>query len=429
MKSLLICPSERPGVPALARRRPLVLAPFLGKTVLEHTLTHLASHGAKEVTVLAADRPDEIRAAVGNGEAWGLRMEVVPESRESTVTAAREKYQVEARDWLRAPFDVFVLDRLPWLPGHLLWTNYSGWLSAQQALLTTLAKKRVGTSEMASGVFLGLRSRVAASAKLITPCWIGANVSIGLRATVGPGAIVEDGCYIDEGAEVAQSVVGPRTYVGALTEVRNSFAWGKDLLELASGSCTEVADGFLLSELGAPKAIPPGRLAGRVMAFLLFLVTSPIVLVAALCSRGCGQPLFMRRHAARVGQAAPMAGSSICYRELSDFSGLARRWPQLWNVVRGEFAWVGNRPISPEQAAKLSDGFEGLWLAAPTGLISLADAMGCPDECNEETRTHASFYAVDPSRHKNAKILWRYFRGTPRSAVAPRIKYQVETKS
>ena len=48
-----------------------------------------------------------------------------------------------------------------------------------------------------------------------------------------------------------------------------------------------------------------------------------------------------------------------------------------------------------------------LWLMAPTGLFSLADAMGDPANLSDETRAHSSFYAVDPGRHKDLKIFWR----------------------
>ena len=71
MKALIICPADRKAVAALARRRPLVLTPFLGQPVLALALAHLASAGAREIVVLAADRPDRIRKFVGRGEAWG----------------------------------------------------------------------------------------------------------------------------------------------------------------------------------------------------------------------------------------------------------------------------------------------------------------------------------------------------------------------
>jgi hypothetical protein len=78
---------------------------------------------------------------------------------------------------------------------------------------------------------------------------IAPGVFVGPRAVLGPDTVIEDGSYIDNGAEITGSVVGPRTYVGAFTELRESFAWGDVLLHPGTGSLTAVPDRFLLGEL------------------------------------------------------------------------------------------------------------------------------------------------------------------------------------
>jgi lipopolysaccharide/colanic/teichoic acid biosynthesis glycosyltransferase len=97
------------------------------------------------------------------------------------------------------------------------------------------------------------------------------------------------------------------------------------------------------------------------------------------------------------------------YRQLQGISGLWQRWPELWNIVRGEFAWIGNRPLTREQAGALENDWERLWLAVPPGLFSLADAEGCADPLSDEARAHASFYAVQKDRTVNWRILRRTF--------------------
>jgi hypothetical protein len=133
-----------------------------------------------------------------------------------------------------------------------------------------------------------------------------------------------------------------------------------------------------------------------------------VLLVAWLKNSGTGRPLFIRKIAERSGtRVARPVGDTMVYHELSGLQGKWKRWPQLWGVVRGKFAWIGNRPLSPEQAVLLTEEFDQLWLAAPTGVYSLADALGDPEDLSDETRAHASFYAVDPGRHKDFKIIWR----------------------
>ena len=92
MKSILICPADRPGVAHLAESAPLAAVPLLGKSVIEYWIEALSARGVKHVIVLASDRPNVIRGLVGNGARWGMQLDLVAQSRELSVTEARAKY-------------------------------------------------------------------------------------------------------------------------------------------------------------------------------------------------------------------------------------------------------------------------------------------------------------------------------------------------
>src|SRR5205814_226260 len=103
-------------------------------------------------------------------------------------------------------------------------------------------------------------------AELRAPCWIGENVVVGPRSIIGPDAIVEDGTVLAGETEVAESIVGPETYVGELTEVKHSLAWGSTLIDWRSGSCMDVPDAFLLSPLNqCADTNPADQGLGRVL--------------------------------------------------------------------------------------------------------------------------------------------------------------------
>src|SRR5690606_23161065 len=93
--------------------------------------------------------------------------------------------------------------------------------------------------------------------------------------------------------------------------------------------------------------------------------------------------------------------------ELTGGSNWLKRWPQFWSVVRGDLNWVGNRPLRPPQALELANDFERLWLTAPVGLVSLADANSCTEGVSHEICAHASFYAVNASRSLDWYVLTR----------------------
>lgn len=409
MNSIVICPADRPEVAFLARSQPLALVPILGRPLLDLWLTDLAAHGTKHVRVLAADRPDQVRRFVGKGEAWGIQAEVIPEQRELSPEEARSRH---AGGLAGKPSDIRVvaLDQLP-PSGTPLWSGTSAWVEAIRSHLELAASDRVGMRQPSPGIFIHVRARLSPDATLRPPCWIGANSWIGPRAVIGPNSIVEAHSYVDDGASVVGSLVGPNTYVGTLTEISDSIAWGRGLCKVATGSCTEVTDSFLLGPVSARlRRSHATVLLGRLVALLLLLTTWPVLALAWL-RKAPGTPLFGANRAVQAPTSAPETAGTIAYRHLNGFQGLLRRWPELINIVRGEFRWVGNRPLTPEQARSLTTEFERLWLGVAPGLISLADAEKCPEPFGDEARAHASFYAVRPTWRHRLNILKRAILG------------------
>lgn len=407
MKAVVICPDRRVEVPFLAREQPLALVPVLGPSVLFHWLRELADRGARTVTILASDRPDQVRRAVGAGERWGLKIEVRAESRELSVAEAQTRFGLEP---------VVLAGSLPGAPEMPLFASYQGFFTALQRWLPQARQHRVGVREVAAGVWAGLRCRIDPLARLIAPCWLGEDVWVRARATLGPAAVIEDAAVVDHDAEVTRSWVGPGTYVGALTRVDQSLAWADGLLNHETGSFTEIVDEFLLGDLRTRRGFRRSSAwYGRAAALLVALASSPVVLVAALRNRGSGNPLFLPRQA--VIPTAITAGTllrELPYQELNGLRGLARRWPQLWSIVRGDFCWVGNRPLGRAQAAQLETEFEQLWLAAPLGLVSLADAFGDGERFDDDSRAHSSFYAARAGgRLDRAVLRWLLLGSLP----------------
>lgn len=413
MKSLLISPAERPSVAALAEHTPLALLPVLGKPLVAYWLEHLADLGIREVRILAADRPEHIRAAVGNGARWGLDVEVIPVLREQTVTEARAKYRPkDETDWPAEHHDVILMDRFPGVPNLPLFDSYSSWMAAVQAWLPHSARRhRVGVREIQPGVWVGLRSRISKSAKLQGPCWIGENVWVGANSNVGPYTVLENRVVVESGVEIVNSLIGPETLVGALTEVKDSLVDGSTLVNWRTGSRITVPDAFLLCSLAQRKRQPKaGNLVGRLVAGVLMLLTAPIAAGFVLTAKIRNQPSLREMRAVRpqVGEG-PALKETVRYYELANGRSFFRVWPQLWNIVRGDFAWVGNRPLGPAEVAQLESEFDRLWLAAPIGLISLADAEGVAEAFTDDARACASFYAVRANWRLDLSILARTF--------------------
>jgi NDP-sugar pyrophosphorylase family protein len=250
MKALLICPAERPGAATLAPRRSLAALPFLGLSVVEHWMQHFALHGAKRVTILAADRPNEIAALVDDGARWGLEVEVVPVADEPSIEEARARHRGGDTDWLATPLDVVMADRLPALPNHRPFASLADFFATARDLIPhTLTPDRVGLHEVRPGIWFGFHARVASTAQLRAPCWIGEDTYVGPGAIIGPNAVLENRVLVEEGAHVFDSIVGPDTFVGGVTEIAHSIAWGNQLIDWRTGSSVRVVEEFLLCSL------------------------------------------------------------------------------------------------------------------------------------------------------------------------------------
>src|SRR3954464_13871788 len=191
MKGLLICPADRSQVAHLAENAPLSNVPILGKTLVEYWLEHLVSLGAREVAIIASDRPQLTRELVDDGVRWGLKVKVIPERWELSVAEARAKYQHDAKGpWLSDPHDVILMDHLPGFQQHPLFTSYASWFEAVHAFMWRAASPdRIGLRELQPGIWVGLRSRISPKAELKAPCWIGRNVIVNDGAVIGPFAI------------------------------------------------------------------------------------------------------------------------------------------------------------------------------------------------------------------------------------------------
>jgi hypothetical protein len=251
MKTLLICPSRRPAIPHLSAFGPLATTPVFGDSIICYWIEHLAALGAREVQIVASDGADQVRAAVGDGARWGVRTSVVASAVEPARGEAALQYRSgNGNGWLPAPDDINHLSHLPNRPAMPLYESYASWFAALVDWMPlALTPTRVRVKETQPGVWVGSRARVSPMAKLVAPCWVGDKVFVEAGAEVGPGAIIEDRSIVAGVARVTQGWVGPDTFVGPMTSVANSLAWGSTLVNWQTDSALQVPDPFLLSSL------------------------------------------------------------------------------------------------------------------------------------------------------------------------------------
>jgi lipopolysaccharide/colanic/teichoic acid biosynthesis glycosyltransferase len=163
------------------------------------------------------------------------------------------------------------------------------------------------------------------------------------------------------------------------------------------------------------------NLAGRIGALLAFLALSPLFGAIALAIRldDGGPALFRQTRVGRYGHRFTM----YKFRSMRSADGLLltregdprvtrvgrrlRAWkldelPQLWNIVRGEMAWIGPRPEIPEFVTM----DDPLWQQVLQFRPGLADAASV--EFRDEEKLLAS--VPDPQEYYRREILPRKLR-------------------
>jgi NDP-sugar pyrophosphorylase family protein len=286
MKTVLICPAVRPAVSQLSEAGPLAIAPMFGECLVNFWIEHVAALGARHVIIIASDRAERVRAAVGDGRRWGVQIEFVAAHAEPEAAEAATRHRPEGETgWLAAPYDIVVMNHLPELNALPLFDSYASWFAALQAWIPrALTPSRVRVSEVQPNVWVGSGARIAPSAKLQGPCWIGDHVTIEAGAVVGPNAILEDRAVVDAGATIANSVVGPDTFVGRMMSVGQSLASGSLLVNWRTESVLRVPDPFLMCSLVDMPSLMPDNSVTRAAASLARIATKPLNVVTALFS-------------------------------------------------------------------------------------------------------------------------------------------------
>jgi len=168
------------------------------------------------------------------------------------------------------------------------------------------------------------------------------------------------------------------------------------------------------------------RLFDIVISATVLVALSPLlVVVAALIVLTSGRPLFYR--GARVGRAGalfemykfrtlkpdaemrlgPYLGEELSRRTEMEVTRIGRALrtthldevPQLWNVLRGDMALVGPRPIRPAFFNELCEGIPQYWqrLVVRPGVTGFAQTRVTREESWANKLAHDMEYIADRS--------------------------------
>lgn len=409
---VLPVPAVHPSLAALVRRRPFQLLPILGRPLLAYQLDTASSYGFERVVVLSDDRPETIRRAVGNGQRWGLKVEVRAVGRGLDIAQQLERVTLgSGPTWIHAPTALVAPSNDPERrqPPASGLRDRHGWLLARwegrPIPATPAASSGSCTSwrldspgdvhrahldlmvdpgavvvpgfEVSPGIIVARGSRFSLGAVLETPVFVGAYARCSHQANLGPHVALGDHALVDESATLRRAVVMPGTYVGRMLEVDGVILDGQVIVNAADGTVAVIGDDLLLADLdqpvlGARVAAGLSRLAGLLIAAVALPVTALAWLSAGRPRR---RPVTALSHRVRYSVDGGIQRQTITLRDFNHRRPILRWVGRLANVIRGDLALVGNPPLPPAWAETLDPVLVERWLQAPVGLFGHAQEL------------------------------------------------------
>ena len=296
----------------------------------------------------------------------------------------------------------------------------------------------VDGTQIGKGIWVGRHNVIHPTARLAPPVHIGDSCQIGRDVELGPYAIIGANVVIDDEATIFQSTILDHTYVGQLVKIENRFVSKRVMIDVETAESTEIVDNFLLSE--ADTRIIGGsfrRVLDGFVAFWLALLSLPLLLVVMLLTL-----LTTGRLLALVGYMGTKPGSGNAgsgqasqfdlfriptRRANNGYFPLGRlfeklhwhRLPELWNIVRGDIAFVGVKPLLPQEAARVTEEWQRKRYDYPAGFTGLWFLQTNPDSELDEVLVSDAYYVATRNWREDLQLMlrtpagwWRHLRQT-----------------
>ena len=384
---------------------PAALLPLGHATLVECLLEQLALAGATEIDIVVCDRPEGLRAALGDGERWGvrlrwhlardperpyamLRLAQLPQSRRVVIGHADRWIGPAAiRRLLQEDQVLLQLDRAD----ALAWT---GWASVPGAMLrsalSNFDQRELGAELMRRG----LRPSVL-PASSPAPVLDAQGLLEAQRAMTGGGA---DAPLPAASITMSSGALSPLARVDPAATIVGPVLIGPSLVGrfVAAIAATVLLPGLALAVLGKRRREPLLPWGAQQIVVGLDAATRRTTIVPLRCPRG---------------------GASGLRRALGHYGGLL-------DVLQGRRCWFGVRPRRSGEWYALSPAWQSMFGSGPVGLLN-APAWEAEDAVRMEACAAAdAYYMVRRNWRENIRIALAALRavrsGARRTPPLPR---------
>ncbi|NJM04961.1 nucleotidyl transferase [Candidatus Gracilibacteria bacterium] len=308
-----------------------------------------------------------------------------------------------------------------------LYSAYNAGRGDQPELRVDLPQVRYPSIEgrqIAPGIWVGHDPLIHPAARLAAPVVIGNNSWIGRDVELGRGVVLGPNVIVDDEATVSESTVLASSYVGQLVNVHRRVVNQAAMGDPATGETIRVTDPFLLSR-ATPHFEQNGsrlkRTLSSFVAVVVLLVLSPLLLLIALLSLILNGRIFEpaeRISYRRTGPDQPVEaqpfrlwrfatsrrdGTSTAYGRVlrrMEFE----RWPELLNILGGDLALVGVKPLTIAEDATLLEEWQQRRREAPVGFTGLWYTQCPPDADLDNILVADAYYAATRNWREDLRL-------------------------
>jgi NDP-sugar pyrophosphorylase family protein len=110
--------------------------------------------------------------------------------------------------------------------------------------------------EKEPGVWIARGAKIAATAVVEGPCYIGEEAWIGETCKIGPFAVIGRECVVERGTSVRRSVLSEATYLGPELEVADSSVVQNVIYNVRLGAALEIEEEHVVSGLNSGALLP-----------------------------------------------------------------------------------------------------------------------------------------------------------------------------
>lgn len=138
---------------------------------------------------------------------------------------------------------------------------------AQDSLLGRTQIRPCG-NEVQPGIWYGDGARVAASAQIDAPAYIGGRTRVSDSCTVTGASVIEGDCEVDCGTSIDRCCVFPATYIGIGLRVSDALVAPSGLFHLQRNLTVNIRDLRLLGDVRRRHRLQPKNLARKARSLL-----------------------------------------------------------------------------------------------------------------------------------------------------------------